>query len=79
MVCLESINNAKVWILGEGAIIIMSIMHHKSKLIENDQNPTVTPGSKVLVLPLTTVLLCPKQIQQAIQASSFLLIKILTF
>lgn len=23
----------------------MSIMHHKSKLIENDQNPTVTPGS----------------------------------
>lgn len=88
MVCLESINNAKVWILGEGAIIIMSIMHHKSKLIENDQNPTVTPGSmaepnalwsKVLVLSLTTVLLCPKQIQQAIQASSFLLIKILTF
>lgn len=23
----------------------MSMMHHKSKLIENDQNPIVTPGS----------------------------------
>lgn len=43
----ESINNVEVLILGEGTITITSIKHPKSKLTENDRNPTVILGSMV--------------------------------